>query len=62
MATLNPDELAVTITEGGTSSDDQEDFGISSISGGSSDSLDHRYDSEFRGNSRSDRIERIGEQ
>ena len=62
MVTLNPDELAVTITEGGSSSDDQDDFGISSISAGSSDSIDHRSDSEFRGNFRLDHIERIGEQ
>ena len=61
VATLNPDELAVTITEGGTSSDDQDDFGISSISAGSSDSLE-RYDSEFRRNSRSGHVDRNGEQ
>ena len=61
VATLNPDELAVTITEGGSSSDDQDDFGISSISAGSNDCLE-RYDSEFRGNSRPDHVDRIGEQ
>ncbi|KAL5248864.1 hypothetical protein ACHWQZ_G017902 [Mnemiopsis leidyi] len=61
VAALNSDELAVTITEEGTRSDDQDDFGISSISAGSSDSLD-RTDSEFVRNSHLEFSKRSDEQ